>query len=145
MAIVGLPVDIQSRFTALCNNLEAYTLLDKYEVKVKELPWNHHLKKAWHDEIINLKVRLLNAFRQKDNISPTDEEINQFIKLNRLELPKEEYTDPKDWVTVISKEGQKALEKQSEEHHNSMLPMADINRERQALEAKYSRKVYKGK
>jgi hypothetical protein len=145
MAIVGLPIDIQSRFSALCNNLEAYTLLDKYEAKVKELPWNHPLKKAWHDEITNLKVRLMNAFRQKDNISPTDEEVNQFIKANQLELPKEEYTDPKDWVTVISKEGQEALNELSDKHRSSTLPMADMKRDREALKAKYSRRVYKGK
>lgn len=145
MAITGLPMDIQSRFSMLCNNLEAYTLLDKYEAKVKDLPWNHQLKKAWYDEITNLKVRLMNAFRQKDNISPTDEEVNQFIKANHLELPLEEYTDPKDWITVLSKEGQQALEELQKRHKSSMLPEATMVKEREALTAKFSRRVYKGK
>lgn len=115
MAIQGLPIDIQGRFSCLCTNLEAYLVLEKYESKVKELPWDHPLKKPWFDEITNLKVRLMNSFCQKDNICPTDGQVQTYIKEHKLVLPLRAYTNPKDWIEELAPGYDAASKKLSEE------------------------------
>jgi hypothetical protein len=144
MAIQGLSIDVQGRFSALCTNIEAYLALEKYESKVKELPWDHPLKKPWFDEITNLKVRLMNSFCQKDNICPTDGQVQTYIKEHRLMLPLEAYTNPKDWVEEFAPGYDVASRKLSEELTKNAAFPKDRQLAFATLKSQYCTKKYVG-
>jgi hypothetical protein len=142
--INNLPADVQLRYNALVSCIEAHTLLEKYKVKVLDLPWNHLLKKEWFDEINHLQLRLEMAFSQKRQDTVTDVEVDEILNTLERQMDPRLYTNPKYWTFTLSSKGKELLSRLLDANRESPGSLKNFEAEKDRIRTEHSSWVYSG-